>query len=107
MNKFEVLLFDLGGVLADFRGFERLLEFIPQDIDIEDMRKSWLLSPSIKQFETGKSDTMEFASDFINEWALTITPSQFIDEFFMNEDLNRVTLFINLKGEHYGNNESS
>ena len=81
MNKFEVLLFDLGGVLADFRGFERLLEFIPKKVDIEDMKKRWLLSPSIKKFETGKSDTMEFASDFINEWALTMTPSQFIDEF--------------------------
>ena len=47
----------------------------------EDMRNRWLLSPSIKKFETGKSDTTEFASDFINEWTLTIPPSQFIDEF--------------------------
>jgi len=81
MNKYDVLLFDLGGVLVDFKGLESLKELVPRNMDLEDMRKRWLLSSSVKKFETGQYNTMEFVTDFTKEWKLTITPSQFLDEF--------------------------
>ncbi len=81
MAGYDVLLFDLGGVLADFRGLKKLMEILPHAPDIEEIRKKWLLSPAVKRYETGRSNTMEFASEFINEWKITLTPSQFLAEF--------------------------
>jgi HAD superfamily hydrolase (TIGR01509 family) len=81
MAGYEILLFDLGGVLADFRGLKKLRELLPQGVDIEEIRKQWLLSPAVKRYETGRSNTMEFASEFIDEWKITLTPSQFLAEF--------------------------
>jgi putative hydrolase of the HAD superfamily len=79
--KKDVLLFDLGGVLSDFTGLESIKELLPKYTDLEDLRKRWLLSPSIKKFETGKCNAQEFASQFIKEWKLGMTPSLFLAEF--------------------------
>ena len=81
MAGYDVLLFDLGGVLADFRGLKKLRELLPQGIDIEEIRERWLLSPAVKRYETGRCNTMEFVSEFIDEWKITLTPSQFLTEF--------------------------
>ena len=81
MVRFDVLLFDLGGVLADFTGLEKLKFLFPQYMDLEDIRVRWLRSSSIKRFETGKCNANEFASEFITEWKLDMTPPQFLTEF--------------------------
>jgi putative hydrolase of the HAD superfamily len=81
MSENDVLLFDLGGVLSEFTGLESIKELLPKYMDLEDIRKRWLLSPSIKKFETGKCNAYKFATEFIEEWKLSMTPSPFLTEF--------------------------
>ena len=81
MVRFDVLLFDLGGVLADFTGFKCLRGLLQLRMDLDDIRARWLMSPSVKRFESGKCNPLEFASEFIKEWKLPMTPPQFLAEF--------------------------
>ncbi|MBW2609486.1 MAG: HAD family phosphatase [Deltaproteobacteria bacterium] len=80
MIGFEVLMFDLGGVLVDFTGLVNLSMLFPS-VDIEEIRHKWLMSPVVKKFETGRCNADEFSSEFIEEWNLDITPEKFLAEF--------------------------
>ncbi|MFC1529488.1 HAD-IA family hydrolase [Gemmatimonadota bacterium] len=74
-----MILFDLGGVLID-TDFDRLAVLFPE-LDPVILRTRWLDSPSVRQFELGLIEPTEFASRFIREWALTISPDAFIELF--------------------------
>ena len=51
---FEVLLFDLGGVLMDFAGFEELARLVPVVFDRSQIRDLWIHSPAVQRFERGE-----------------------------------------------------
>jgi HAD superfamily hydrolase (TIGR01509 family) len=77
----SLLLFDLGGVLIESAVFERLNGCLPEPLERQAIKEQWLLSPSVRRFESGKTETFEFAEHFIAEWGLRLTPQAFLNEF--------------------------
>jgi HAD superfamily hydrolase (TIGR01509 family) len=81
VNHPSLLLFDLGGVLIESAVFERLNDCLPKPLDRTAIKERWLLSPSVRRFESGEMEPMEFAEHFIAEWGLGLTPHAFLNEF--------------------------
>ena len=81
MSEIKAILFDVGGVLVDFRGLDEVANFMRNPPANGNIRGRWISSPAIIQFETGKLTREEFASRFVEEWDLTIAPAQFLDLF--------------------------
>lgn len=76
-----VLLFDLGGVLVENVGFERLNALLPRSLPLEDLKTRWLASTAVRSFEVGACSASSFASALVEEWQLALTPSAFIETF--------------------------
>ena len=84
MNKkpsFEVLLFDLGGVLMDFAGFEELGPLIPGAPDRTEIRDRWIRSEAVQRFERGEITPDRFASGVIEEFEIHLSPRDFLTKF--------------------------
>jgi len=80
-RSFQVLLFDLGGVLVDFAGFEELGRLLPDAPDRSTIRKGWIESEAVRLFERGDISAERFASRFLGEWCLDLSPRAFLREF--------------------------
>ena len=78
---FEVLLFDLGGVLIDFAGFEELGRLLPDAPDVETIRRRWISSEPVHLFESGAISPRDFGLRFVAEWNLDHSPEDFLREF--------------------------
>jgi putative hydrolase of the HAD superfamily len=78
---FEVLLFDLGGVLVDFAGFEKLGRLLPDAPDAATIRQRWINSEPVHHFESGAISSREFSVRFVAEWNLALSPEDFLREF--------------------------
>lgn len=84
MNKkpnFDVLLFDLGGVLMDFAGFEELGPLIPGAPDRTEIRDRWILSEAVQRFERGEITPDRFAGGVIEEFEIDLSPRDFLTKF--------------------------
>jgi HAD superfamily hydrolase (TIGR01509 family) len=81
MNRPSLLLFDLGGVLIESCIFERLNSGLPEPLERIAIKERWLLSPSVRRFESGETEPMEFAEHFIAEWGLSLSLHAFLYEF--------------------------
>ncbi len=79
-SSFDVLLFDLGGVLIDFAGFAELPRLVPGGPDGSIVRERWIDSETVHIFERGDISADEFARRFINEWGLALSPERFLSE---------------------------
>jgi len=80
-SSFDVLLFDLGGVLIDFAGFDELTRLLPGTPDREEVRRRWIESQSVQLFERGDIGPLQFARGVIRELELEFTPEDFITTF--------------------------
>jgi len=80
-SEFDVLLFDLGGVLIDFAGFDELSRLLPGTPDRAEVRARWIESESVQRFERGGITPREFARGVIAELELALTPDEFITSF--------------------------
>jgi putative hydrolase of the HAD superfamily len=78
---FDVLLFDLGGVLIDFAGFEELNRMLPDTPGKSEIRSRWINSEAVKRFERGQIDPDEFAQRTIVEYRLYLSVEDFIERF--------------------------
>jgi putative hydrolase of the HAD superfamily len=78
---FQVLLFDLGGVLVDFAGFEELSRLVPEPMDPGAIRSRWIASPAVARFERGAGTGRQFADGVIEEFGLELTTEEFISAF--------------------------
>jgi putative hydrolase of the HAD superfamily len=76
----DVLLFDLGGVLTDFAGFEELAKLLPGAPDPATVRRRWIDSEPVHLFERGDISAREFARRFLAEWQVDLPPSVFLGE---------------------------
>lgn len=76
----ELVLFDLGGVLADFRGAE-VLQTLTGAATEEDVWLRWLESPWMRRFDAGLCSGLEFATGAIDEWQLPYAPAEFLAAF--------------------------
>jgi glucose-1-phosphatase len=81
MQRPAVLLFDLGGVLVENVGFERLNALLPRPLPLEELKTRWLASSAVRSFEVGACSSNSFASELVEEWQLTLSPSAFIEAF--------------------------
>jgi len=77
----EILLFDLGGVLVDFAGFEELAPLLTEKTTHATIQKRWIHSEAIGRFESGKITADTFAQDFVTEWQLPLTAAEFLHHF--------------------------
>jgi putative hydrolase of the HAD superfamily len=77
----KVLLFDLGGVLVDFAGLRQLPAMLARPMPAALVRQKWVVSPAVRQFESGRCTDLEFARMFIEEWSLDLTAERFVAHF--------------------------
>ncbi len=78
---FDAILFDLGGVLIELTGVERMLSWCPGVATTEELWRLWLHSPAVRRYETGASTGEEFAAEIVREFALPVTPGDFLAAF--------------------------
>jgi glucose-1-phosphatase len=76
-----ILIFDLAGVLLDFRGIESTLEISGGAISPAEFGMFWSKSPIADRFYRGQSTPEQFASDTVAEWSLAVSPAQFLAAF--------------------------
>ena len=77
----EILLFDLGGVLVDFAGFEELGPLLNKTTDTTAIRQRWIESDALGRFESGEISPVDFARLFVAEWQLSASPDDFLHQF--------------------------
>jgi putative hydrolase of the HAD superfamily len=78
---FDVILFDLGGVLIELAGIERMLELCNHSLSAEELWTRWLTSEGVRQFETGRSGPDAFGAAMLEEFGISIAAAQFLEEF--------------------------
>jgi len=79
--EFEVLLFDLGGVLIDFAGFDELSRLLPGSPGRSEIRSRWISSDAVQEFERGDIEPDQFAQRIIFEYKLQMAVEEFIEQF--------------------------
>jgi HAD superfamily hydrolase (TIGR01509 family) len=75
------LLFDLGGVLIENVGFERIKRLMPEVVDTAVLKQRWLASPPVRAFELGQISAAEFAIRLADDYQLLCSPQEFLAEF--------------------------
>ena len=77
----DVILFDLGGVLIELAGVEKMLEWSKGLASTDELWRRWLHSSAVRRFETGALGRREFATAVIGEFGLPVGPDEFLDAF--------------------------
>jgi len=80
-RQFDVILFDLGGVLIELSGVARMLELTGNQMAPGELWRRWLTSAAVREFESGKSSIDAFADGVRREFDLPISSEQFVTEF--------------------------
>jgi putative hydrolase of the HAD superfamily len=78
-DRVELVLFDLSGVLADFRGAQALGEMV--GLSEEQVWPKWLQSPWMRRFDLDQCSAEEFSAGIVDEWELRVTPAEFLEAF--------------------------
>jgi putative hydrolase of the HAD superfamily len=76
-----VILFDLGGVLMYFAGFDEINALLPEPLAAGEIRSRWLQSEPVRDFELGRIGSHEFAERFISEWGIPLDRDDFLRAF--------------------------
>ncbi len=79
-NPFDVILFDLGGVLVRWEGVEGLARLSGGALTLEQSRDHWLRSEWVRRFEKGGCTARDFARGVVGEFGLTVEPSIFLEK---------------------------
>jgi glucose-1-phosphatase len=79
-EQIEVVLFDIGGVLARFAGLAVLQELTESESELE-VAARWLMSPWVRKFESGGCTDTEFAAGIVEEWELPYSAEEFLRIF--------------------------
>jgi putative hydrolase of the HAD superfamily len=77
---YDVILFDLGGVLIELGGLPIRMQGAGVPTDEEDWRR-WLTSPSVRRFESGRSTPEEFGRAMVEELDMEVEPDAFLKAF--------------------------
>lgn len=79
---YKHIVFDMGGVLIENSGFIKMFDWMENcRMDLNELFKMWLFSPSVRSFEGGQISPEVFGEQIVKEFSLKITPEQFISEF--------------------------
>jgi glucose-1-phosphatase len=79
-EQIEIVLFDIGGVLARFAGIAVLQELTGSASEL-DVSARWLMSPWVRKFESGGCTDTEFAAGIVEEWELPYSAEEFLKIF--------------------------
>jgi glucose-1-phosphatase len=77
---YDIVLFDLGGVLVRLGGVHQMQELAGIDSEAEIWRR-WLSCPWVRAFERGRCSPDEFAAGVIRDWGLDVTTDSFLERF--------------------------
>jgi putative hydrolase of the HAD superfamily len=77
----EAVLFDVGGVLVEVSGVDRLRGWTNPSHSDEDVWRLWLGSGTVRAFEAGAIEALDFAESLISELGLPVEPPELLDEF--------------------------
>jgi putative hydrolase of the HAD superfamily len=77
---YDVVLFDLGGVLVDPGGVAEMRELSGIESD-EELWRRWLSCPWVHRFEAGGCSPEEFAAGVVDHWGLPVSAPAFLDVF--------------------------
>jgi HAD superfamily hydrolase (TIGR01509 family) len=80
-HPFDVILFDLGGVLIELAGVDRMLELCNHAFSADELWARWLASDGVRRFESGHTGPDEFGAAMLDEFGLSIAAAQFLEEF--------------------------
>jgi len=75
----KAILFDLGGVLIQLGGINKMMDWTGWDHD--KFWRCWLASPSVRCFESGKITTEEFGLALVEEFNLPVQADDFLALF--------------------------
>ncbi|MEO8485447.1 MAG: HAD-IA family hydrolase [Betaproteobacteria bacterium] len=79
--RIDAILFDLGGVLIELAGVERMLTWSPALGSTDELWRRWLASPAVRGYETGRTDRVAFADAIVEEFGLPVGRDAFLAEF--------------------------
>ena len=77
----RLLLFDLGGVLIEYTGFESINALLSQEMTADQLRAHWDSTDIGVKFETGAITAAQFGDAFVRHWHLKVTAEVFLTEF--------------------------
>lgn len=77
---YDAVVFDLGGVLADFGGVGPMRQLTGIESDDEVWRR-WLTCRWVRDFEAGRCSADDFAAGVVDDWGLAISPAAFLAGF--------------------------
>jgi glucose-1-phosphatase len=79
-ERFDVLLFDLGGVVIELDGLPIWME-LTREPNESVVWERWLRSPAVRRFESGLASAAEFGDEIVTEFALEIPSADFLARF--------------------------
>jgi putative hydrolase of the HAD superfamily len=79
-HPFEIVLFDLGGVLIQVGGVGPMRELSGIDTD-EELWTRWLACRWVRLLEAGRCGTEEFAAGVVADWELQVSTAEFLTAF--------------------------
>ena len=78
---FDLILFDLGGVIVKLAGVQQMLAWSGQAGSENGLWQQWLSSRTVRDFESGRSTPDRFADAMITEFNLPVSSEQFLAKF--------------------------
>jgi putative hydrolase of the HAD superfamily len=79
-TKTEIVLFDLGGVLVEYRGVTQMGR-LAGITDPQELWRRWLSCKWVRMFEAGRCSELAFAAGVVDDWKLEMSPAAYLDQF--------------------------
>ena len=81
MLKYDILLFDLVGVLVEgsYRTTQAILE--ATSMNDEELRGFWMTSPTVRDFDSGRISGRDFGEKMVDDLNLPIDSAEFLELF--------------------------
>lgn len=79
--QYDLIVFDLGGVLIELTGVPQMLAWAGGAMSVEELWRRWLHSPAVRDYESGNITTAEFGKRIVVEFNMPISPEQYLTAF--------------------------
>jgi putative hydrolase of the HAD superfamily len=82
LHTYQIILFDLGGVLVEVDNVAALQRMLGTQLSPEEIWQHWLTASTwVSTFESGQCTPEVFATGIVTEWGLAVTAEAFLDNF--------------------------